>query len=223
MRIGLSDIGPRRMLSSFCVDTCASDVALIPELMHSFPNPIRAQHVLTLAAQLRARPFMQGAARLLIQQGFDPGEPAAIWQRVMRAPVALPVSSLAGLNLIYDGDVLWIARDGRVVGGLRTDGRYLKVNDDWMIVAVQEALNDGDWSYARNEEPDGGFTEFLFDRRLDPEEQVNLIRREEQEAARLRSLLDEHSRKPARDSVRSQDVRIDPSIARRLRAMGYLE
>ncbi len=89
--------------------------------------------------------------------------------------------------------------------------------------AVQEALNDGDWSYARNQGSEGAFTEFLFDRRLDPEEQVNLVRREEQEAARLRSLLDEHRRKPPRDSVRSEDVRIDPSIARRLRAMGYLE
>ena len=88
---------------------------------------------------------------------------------------------------------------------------------------VQQSLNDGDWSYVRNAEPDPAQTEYLFDRRLDPEEQVNLVAREEQQAARLRSLLDEHRRKPGRDGVRNLDVRIDPAISKRLRAMGYLE
>jgi len=100
--------------------------------------------------------------------------------------------------------------------------------------SVQTALDDGTWTYARNaaapEDDPQAFeahgvlpgAEFLFDRRVDPGENVNLVTREPEEASRLRARLDEHL---AGDShaVVEKGVRIDPSIADRLRAMGYLQ
>lgn len=60
--------------------------------------------------------------------------------------------------------------------------------------------------------------EYLFDRGIDPIENVN---REAAEARRMRNLLDTHLEK-APNGVAEKGVRIDPGIADRLRAMGYL-
>jgi len=93
---------------------------------------------------------------------------------------------------------------------------------------VQSAVNDGRWVYARNEKNEHQMgdpppPELLFDRSVDPVENVNLIDREPEEAARMRALLDAHlAEKPGKD-VRETGVRIDPGIAERLRAMGYLQ
>jgi arylsulfatase A-like enzyme len=89
---------------------------------------------------------------------------------------------------------------------------------------VQESVTDGEWTYARNlgpEERKG--EEFLFDRSLDPGENVNLIARETQQAARWRAALDRHDASGAHPEALATDVRIDPGIAQRLRAMGYLQ
>jgi hypothetical protein len=57
---------------------------------------------------------------------------------------------------------------------------------------------------------------------VDPEENVNLAALEPARAAELRARLDAYlAKKPALD-VREEGVRIDPDIADRLRAMGYL-
>ena len=50
---------------------------------------------------------------------------------------------------------------------------------------------------------------------------MNLIEREAGEANRMRGLLEAHLAQPA-DGVVESGVRIDPGIADRLRAMGYL-
>jgi arylsulfatase A-like enzyme len=88
---------------------------------------------------------------------------------------------------------------------------------------IQESVNDGAWSYARNVPPDPDSSEYLFDRALDPDEQVNLILLEKSHALRLESLLREHRESTPAPGVRAPNVRIDPAIAERLRAMGYLE
>jgi arylsulfatase A-like enzyme len=99
--------------------------------------------------------------------------------------------------------------------------------------SVQASATDGAWTYARNAAPTEGDetsyeshavapgAEFLFDRRVDPGENVNLVLREPSEATRMRAMLEEHV---AADSggVVEKGVRIDPGIADRLRAMGYL-
>ena len=66
-------------------------------------------------------------------------------------------------------------------------------------------------------------SEFLVDRSVDPKEDVNLVARESAAAQRMRELLDAHlADEPAPDVLR-EDIRIDPEIERRLRAMGYLQ
>jgi hypothetical protein len=95
------------------------------------------------------------------------------------------------------------------------------------------AVTDGAWTYARNREwsevheakgteGDGSGTpiiEFLFDRAVDPGENVNLVVREPEQANRMRALLREHLAVRDRGIVEA-DVRIDPTIADRLRANG---
>jgi arylsulfatase A-like enzyme len=85
----------------------------------------------------------------------------------------------------------------------------------------QNSINDGAWSYARNA-GEGG-KEFLFDRALDPREDANLVDLEPAMAARMRDALDSHLSVEARAEARDADVRIDPAIAERLRAVGYLQ
>ncbi len=99
--------------------------------------------------------------------------------------------------------------------------------------SVQTAMSNGRWTYARNAEaPEGDEeayearaadpgAELLFDRRLDPGENVNLITREPLEASRMRAFLDDHLAQ-GEAGVVTRGARIDPEIAERLRAMGYL-
>lgn len=83
----------------------------------------------------------------------------------------------------------------------------------------QEALCDGAWSFVRDLAPGG--REWLFDRRVDPEENVDLSALEPGQAARLRAQLDAgFGRAPAAGALRPE-VRIDPALAERLRALGY--
>ena len=95
------------------------------------------------------------------------------------------------------------------------------------------AVSDGSWTYARNATPpeddpeayEGKAVapgkEFLFDRRVDPGENANLVTREGVEAERMAALLDAHLAERD-EGVVEKGVRIDPGIADRLRAMGYL-
>jgi choline-sulfatase len=99
--------------------------------------------------------------------------------------------------------------------------------------SVQDVVSDGSWTYARNatapeDDPDAyegkaaaAGVELLFDRRVDPGENANLILREVAEAERMSALLDVHLVERAQ-AVVEKGVRIDPGIAARLRAMGYL-
>ena len=90
--------------------------------------------------------------------------------------------------------------------------------------AIQESVTDGHWTFARNlgpKEREG--EEFLFDRSIDPGENVNLIAREPVEAARRRAELDRYHASGVRPETLETDVRIDPGIEQRQRAMGYLQ
>ena len=59
-------------------------------------------------------------------------------------------------------------------------------------------------------------------RAVDPGENVNLVELEAAAAERLRQELDAHLAAGSDEDVLETDVRIDPGIADRLRAMGYL-
>jgi len=89
--------------------------------------------------------------------------------------------------------------------------------------AVQAAVALRDWSYARRVPPDArAGEEWLFDLGIDPGENVDLARREPRQTARLRALLDAHLAATPVPGALARDVHIDPEIAERLRAMGYL-
>jgi arylsulfatase A-like enzyme len=101
--------------------------------------------------------------------------------------------------------------------------------------SVQFAVTDGLWTYAQNRDwakmseadeedearDEAPVAEFLFDRTVDPGENVNLMSREPEEAERWRSRLRAHLEVEDAGVV-DGGVRIDPAIAERLRAMGYL-
>lgn len=88
----------------------------------------------------------------------------------------------------------------------------------------QELASDGRWVYVRDFEDDGTpRRDRLFDREVDPGEYIDVSASEPDEAERMREILEAGlSRKPSKD-VRETNVRIDPGIADRLRAMGYLQ
>ena len=58
---------------------------------------------------------------------------------------------------------------------------------------------------------------------IDPGENVNLIEREPEEAARMRAALDVYLEREPLPGVLSKEVRIDPGIAAKLRALGYMQ
>jgi arylsulfatase A-like enzyme len=93
----------------------------------------------------------------------------------------------------------------------------------YMDASVQVSVNDGAWTYARNVEPDLDRSEFLFNRSVDPREDVNLIAHEDRATQRMRELLDAHLAEEPASAVLRENIRIDPEIERRLWAMGYLQ
>jgi arylsulfatase A-like enzyme len=86
---------------------------------------------------------------------------------------------------------------------------------------LQAALNDGSWTLVRDLDDEG--REYLFDLSLDPNEDANLLEFEPEVAARMRETLDAHQAVGVRDGTSEQDVRIDPNVAERLKAVGYFQ
>jgi arylsulfatase A-like enzyme len=153
-----------------------------------------------------------------------PVEPIRVKSQVRNIDIAPTLLELAG-EPIPDGF------DGRSLLPLLTGA---EAEEDRVSLAalgtplyrdasVQVSVTDGRWTFARNVAPDPHPGEFLFDRSVDPGENVNLIEREPEAASRMRALLDAKLDEGADPDVLESDVRIDPSIAERLRAMGYLE
>jgi arylsulfatase A-like enzyme len=86
---------------------------------------------------------------------------------------------------------------------------------------LQTAVNDGSWTLVRDLE--GDHEDHLFELAVDPQEDANLIDLEPEAAERMRRMLDAHEQTGVRPGVNRKQVRIDPSIAERLRAVGYLQ
>ncbi len=86
---------------------------------------------------------------------------------------------------------------------------------------LQTALNDGAWTFVRDR--DEAARERLFDLEWDVVEDANVVEFEPDAAAHMRARLDAHLAAPPRAGISRENVRIDPSIAERLRAVGYLE
>jgi arylsulfatase A-like enzyme len=149
-------------------------------------------------------------------------EPLRVRSQVRNLDIAPSVLDIAGLAIPegFEGESLLplIAAPGE-----RGDRRsFAELGSILFAGTVEQAsVNDGSWSMARN--LDEGRREFLFDRELDPLEDANLVDLEQAAAERMRAVLDAHLSLEARGDTRATDVRIDPNIAERLRAMGYLQ
>ncbi len=169
-------------------------------------------------------------------------EPVRVATQVRNLDLAPTLLELAGVTVPpgFEGSSLLPLVTGETVEGDRPSFATLGV-PLFPDASVQQAVNLGEWTYARNApaesetasepgsegrprraRPVAPGVEYLFDRRVDPGENVNLVEREPAEAARLRAALDAHLRQPSHADALEKGVRIDPGIADRLRAMGYL-
>ncbi len=163
-----------------------------------------------------------------------PVEPVRVATQVRNLDVAPTLLDLAGLAIpaAFEGRSLVPIMAGAASEPDRPAFAALGV-PLFPDASVQTAVSDGAWTYARNatapEADERAYearavapgAELLFDRGVDPGENVNLVAREPEEARRMRDLLDRHLSEAAAGVV-EKGVRIDPKIAERLRAMGYL-
>jgi arylsulfatase A-like enzyme len=148
--------------------------------------------------------------------------PIRISQQVRNLDIAPTVLDLAGLAIpdTYQG------RSLLPLLGRESDPRdrvtYASLSDLlYRDARRQESVSDGSWSFARD--LDGGRNEYLFDHGVDPDEDVNLIEFEPARAEVMRALLDAYeAQKPTPGTV-APEVRIDPSLAAKLKALGYLQ
>jgi len=152
-------------------------------------------------------------------------EPVRVSGQVRNLDIAPTLLEIAGVDVPpgFEGRSLlpmWTGTEAALVDRESFAGLGLPLYPD---AAIQKSVSDGAWTYARNRKPEDDPAEFLFDRRVDPGENVNLADREPSDAQRMRRLLDEHLEQAPADAVRDTGVRIDPSIAQKLRAMGYLQ
>ena len=159
---------------------------------------------------------------LLIRFPF-PVEPIRVKSQVRNIDIAPTLLDLAGLSIPP-------GFEGRSLLPLLSDpeGEEDRVSFAGLgtplypDASIQVSMTDGTWTYARNVEPDRNPVEFLFDRSVDPAENVNLLSREPKQAERMRKAMDACLEAKPAVGVLETGVRIDPNIADRLRAMGYL-
>jgi arylsulfatase A-like enzyme len=159
---------------------------------------------------------------LVLRLPFE-SEPVRIAAQVRNLDIAPTLLEAAGVPQPpgFEGESLWplVGEDGAPD---RPSFAALGV-PLYPDAAIEASVADAGWSFALRVAPDARAGEArLFDRNVDPGENVDLARREPEEAARLRAELEAHLASPPVAGARAQDVRIDPSIAERLRAMGYL-
>jgi arylsulfatase A-like enzyme len=175
------------------------------------------------------------AVPLVLRLPFRVEPPMRIATQVRNVDVAPTILELAGVEIpgTFEGRSLVGLLSGQVYESDRPSYAALGL-PLFANASVQASVNDGAWVYARNASDDeqdaepghirpvASGAEFLFDLRVDSGENVNLVRREPDEAARLRALLEQH-RSGGSAGIVERGVRVDPEIAERLRAMGYLE
>jgi arylsulfatase A-like enzyme len=149
-------------------------------------------------------------------------EPVRVREQVRNIDIAPTLTQIAGIPepATFEGSGLIPLVVGAEVSGDRVS--YASLPEVLFPNAhLQASVNDGSWSFTRNLDEEDG-REYLFDRRVDPDENVNLLSLEPEQALRMRGLLDAYlASEPRPDTVES-DVRIDPTIADKLRALGYL-
>ena len=153
-----------------------------------------------------------------------PIAPLRIASQVRNVDIAPTLLELAGVPVppVFQGQSLVPLLTGREAPADRVT--YAGLGTPlYLDSSVQVSVNDGRWTYARNLPNDPHPGEFLFDRSVDPGENVDLIQLEPTQAGHMRQMMDSHLEATPMPGVLQKDVRIDPAIAERLRAMGYLK
>jgi len=172
---------------------------------------------------------------LVFRFPFPVEPPVRVTTQVRNVDVAPTLLELAGVRIPedFEGRSLVPLVSGAQVAPDRSSYAALGV-PLFPDASVQTAVSDGSWTYARNatgpdDDPEAyegkavaPGAEFLFDRRVDPDENANLMAHEVVDARRMAALLDAHLAQEEGEGVVEKGVRIDPGIAERLRAMGYL-
>ncbi len=159
---------------------------------------------------------------LIVRWPFE-AAPVRVRARVRNLDIAPTLLDLAGLppTAGFEGTSLLPlvseAADRRAAAGDRENYASLRARL-FPDARLQEAVADGPWRLLRDE--DG--VERLYDRSIDPDEHVDLAGMEAPARARLAAKLDAHLDRTARTGVAESGVRIDPDLARRLRALGYV-
>ena len=149
-------------------------------------------------------------------------EPRRVPTQVRNVDIAPTLLEIAGVPVpdAFEGEsLLPLLRDG---AELADRPNFASLPAHIMKTGrLQVAVNDGSWTLVRELDEQG--REYLYDQAIDPREDANIIDLEPEVAARMREMLDAHQAVEARAGTSQQDVRIDPAIAERLRAVGYLQ
>jgi arylsulfatase A-like enzyme len=163
---------------------------------------------------------------LVIRLPF-PTEPIRVSSQVRNLDIAPTLLDLLSIEIPegFQGESLLPFVESEILGNSEPDRISFAALGQPLFrdASIQVSVNDGDWTFARNVDPDPKPGEFLFDRTVDPVENVNLIEIEKKQAERMRALLDSHLSEKTMEEVLDSDVVIDPDIEKRLRALGYLE
>lgn len=172
---------------------------------------------------------------LVIRFPFALDEPLRLPGQVRNLDIAPTLLAMAGVDIpkSFEGESLLPLLTGQEAERGRLSFARLGV-PLFPDASAQWALHDIDWTYARNAEADqddpkswrsraiGPGLELLFDHAIDPQENVDLKDMESEEAARLREVFETHIA-GGDAGVRARGIRIDPGIAEKLRALGYLQ
>ena len=169
-----------------------------------------------------ARHVLSGVLRVpwIVRLPF-PMAPVRVAPQVRNLDLAPTLLELLGLPIpeSFEGQSLVAQIDGAHDGADLPSFASLPTRM-YPDAVLPESLSDGRWTLVRDSE-DG--RELLSDRSADPGENVNLVALEPAEAQRLRALLARHLAEPPRPATVKSSVRIDPGVAEKLRAVGYLK
>lgn len=148
-----------------------------------------------------------------------PGIPVArIGYRVRILDVAPTILGLAGVEIpgsqLRGVDLLEVIRGGETVN-------FEAFSESIAYGAEAKSIEIDDYKLIRYSETRNGRNEFLFDRRNDPEEQIDILDDAPEKAVSLRLALD--AILASKTTAQGDETNLDPETRSHLRAIGYLE